>query len=89
MGGELGEAHIERNGGRTVYYREFSGRYFSRARLSEGETLTRIDILEVHPNNARIVIDGEVHVRCGWTMRGSDTITLAGLGAFDALAADL
>ena len=83
FGGELGEAYVEGTSGRTVFYREYSGRFLRNATIRRNESLPGVDILELYPNNARIVIDGELYVHCGCTMRGHDTITLAGLGAFN------
>ncbi|MCY4129559.1 MAG: hypothetical protein OXG15_10030 [Gammaproteobacteria bacterium] len=83
FGGELSEAYIERESGRTVYYRQFNGRFYRQASITQDGSQPGIDILAMYPNNARIVIDGELYVHCGCTMRAHDTITLAGLGGFD------
>lgn len=83
FGGELGEAYIDLESGRTVYYREFSGRFYRQARIRQDESRPGVDILALYPNNVQIVIDGELYVHCGCTMRAHDTITLAGLGALD------
>lgn len=80
FGGELGEAYVDARSGRTVYYREFSGRYYRQAGIGTGNRQRGVDILEMYPNNTRIVIDGELYVHCGCTMRGHDVIPLAGLG---------
>lgn len=81
FGGELAEAYVERSSGRTVYYREFSGRFYRNSSSRKGEALRGVDLLELYPNSAQIVIDGELYIQCGCTMRPYDAITLAGFGA--------
>lgn len=81
FGGELAEAYVERSSGRTVYYREFSGRFYRNSSSRKGEAQRGVDLLELYPDSAQIVIDGELYVQCGCTMRPYDAITLAGLGA--------
>lgn len=83
FGGELAEAYVECTSGRTVYYREFTGRFYRQSRIENCEPIPGVDLLELHPHNARLVIDGVIYVHCGCTMRAHDTITLAGLGALN------
>ena len=62
-GGELVEAFVE-EGGRTVFFRRYDGRYFRGG-----------DLTCKYPGNRRIVIDDIVYVHHDCTGRAHDTIT--------------
>lgn len=69
-GGELNEVYVDRRG-RTVFHRQYSGRFF------RGPDLSR-----KFPNNPRITIDDRMYVQSDCTGRSHDVITNTALGAY-------
>lgn len=68
-GGELTEAYVGCESGRTVFHRRYDGRYYRGG-----------DLLEKYPDHPRITIDGKVYVQCDCTGRAHDEITDAYMG---------
>lgn len=66
-GGEMCEVYIE-EGGRTVFFRRYDGRFL------------RGDLLKKFPNNRQIVINDIVYIHSNCTGWYHDTFTLASLG---------
>lgn len=67
-GGEMCEVYIE-EGGRTVFFRRYDGRF-----------LRGHDLIQKFPNNRRIIIDDTVYVHSNCTGWFHDTFTLTSLG---------
>lgn len=68
-GGELTEAYVERDSGRTVFHRRYDGRFYRGG-----------DLLREYPHNPRITLDGDVYVQCDCSGRAHDDITDTSLG---------
>ncbi len=67
-GGEMCEVYIE-EGGRTVFFRRYDGRF-----------LRGHDLIEKFPNNQRIIVNDIIYVHSNCTGWFHDTFTLASLG---------
>jgi len=63
-GGELNEVYVER-GGRTVFSRQYGGRFYYKG----------VDLLREYPDHPRITIDGHDYVQRDCTGKAHDDIT--------------
>jgi hypothetical protein len=82
---ELAEAYVDVSG-RTVYYRQFRGRYCGSGIASWAQVFPQIketliiDWVQIYPQNERLTINGCTYVHCDCSGKAHELITNTGMG---------